>query len=163
MFNHAKEAYIKDGKESDCMYYMFSKEQIKQAIKAYGDGFPNCYYVMKYKGNNKWLIYSCGAYTPASPCRASYMYDYDAYFITDKTGKPLDIRILNTKECFQERLVNAYYNSQHVGSDTLCISNMIIIINVKSFRFSKTYCSVIQEGGSSVLLDYKVKGHMFWV
>lgn len=145
------------------MYNMFTKEQIKQAIKAYGRCEPNRYYVMRYKGDNEWSIYACGAYTPFSPCRASYLYDYDAYFITDKTGKPLDLRILDTKECFQERVANAYYISQHSKRDALCITNMLIIHKVKSFRFRKTYCSVIQQGGGSVLLDYKVKGHMFWV
>lgn len=142
---------------------MFDKEQIRQAIKAYGVCTPNRYYTMTYKGYNEWDIFPSGAYTPFSPIRPSYLYDYDAYFITDKTGKPLDIRILDTKESFQERLVNAYYKSQHTTRDTLCIRSTIIITKVERFRLRKTYCSIIQKGGGSVLLDYKVKGNMFWI
>lgn len=144
------------------MYYMFTKDQIKQAIKAYGRCARNRYYVMEYKGDNNWSIYACGAYTPFSPCKASYLYNYDAYFITDKTGKPLDIRILNTKECFQERIVNAYYNSQHSTRDALCIAGMIIN-KAKRFRFRKNYCAIIQEGRASVLMDFNIKGSIFWL
>lgn len=145
------------------MHFMFSKEQIKQAIKAYGKAVPNHYYVMKYKGGNQWVIYTGGGYTPQSPYKPSYIYDYDAYFITDKTGKPLDIMILDTKDCFRERLINSYYTSQNKERNALCISNSFIINNVESFRFRSDFCNVMQKGGAYVLIDYQVKGRIFWV
>lgn len=141
---------------------MFSKDQIKRAIKAYGETEPNCYYLMKYKGDTIWEIYRAVTYLPEYPIKQSYFYDYDAYFITDKAGKPLDIRILGTKEYFSERLINAYYMSQRKTHDTLCISVYVMICDVRGFRFRKDYCSVLQHGEGRVLIDYRTKGNIFW-
>ena len=143
--------------------FNFSRQQIVQAIKAYGKGTPNCYYVMRYKGDNQWAIYTAGDYTPKFPYKPSYIYDYDAYFITDKTGKLLDIMILDTKDCFRERIINAYYTSQHKERNALCISNSFIINNAESFRFRCGFASVMQKGGAYVLIDYSVKGRIFWI
>lgn len=145
------------------MYYIISKDQIKQAIKAYGDGLPNSYYVMKYKGDNEWAIYLSIRYNPKRPYKPPYLWDYDAYYITDKTGKPLDIRVLNTKDCFRERVIDAYYEAQHKRHDTLCISNIFIISNIKYFRFKHNFCSVWQYGGANVIIDYRVKGRIYWL
>lgn len=145
------------------MDFMFSKEQIRQAIKAYGKTAPNCWYAMKYKGDNQWEIYRGGKYTPESPYKPPYIYDYDAYFITDKTGKPLDIMISGTKDSFRERLINAYYTSQHDKHNALCITYRTIINNVTDFSFRTGYCSIRQQGGASVLIDYRTKGQIFWL
>ena len=145
------------------MDFMFSKEQVKQAIKAYGKGTPNCYYAMKYKGENQWNICRTSCYTPKHPNTPVWLYDYDAYFVTDNAGKPLDIRISGTKEYFRERLINSYYKSQKMPHDTLCISLYVMIRKVKGFRFRKDYCTVLQHGGGSTLIDYRMRGNIFWV